>query len=445
MPNTSQRNGIDMGNIASINGNAVVSSYDPLTSSDSDFIETFANTNMILYGGVSVRNNKDNFLNGPKVLFSSDVDGRFAITQQNTKNWTKFESSSVAFAGIDTDGKLWMSGTSNSYTHQTSDFTTLTQVTGVGDSDTAWTDVSLGGRFVLAINSGKLYSMGENNYGQQGTGNRTHRYSLAQVGSDSDWVMVCGSYQQSIAVKGVSGSQALYATGRNSYGQTGQGTSSGYLQSWTECIASDSDDYSDITMSYYTSFAVKGGKAYVSGYGGGTNELRGDDNTANYIYSFIQTGKIDATTYGTNWTKCHASNRTHSYLINSSGELWFTGHDQASSRINTGGNAKDGYYVKASVAGDNWTHIARADLGTTSTSANYEAKAGINNGKLYIWGYHSSVAAQINDTTDTTSSTRTPQVVNANNTCNYCHMIMVSPEGGGRANTARGVLACFNT
>lgn len=445
MSNIAQKNGIDMGNIASINGNAVAGSFDPLTSSANDFVETVPTTNMILYGGTSVRNRRDSFLNGPKVMFSSDVDGKFAITQQNTKNWTKFESTAWTFAGIDTDGKLWMSGLSNSYTHQSSDFTTLTQVTGVGDSDTAWTDVTVGHQYVLAINSGKLYSMGQNNYGQQGTGNRTYRYSMAQVGSDSDWVMVCASAQQSIAVKGSSGSQALYSTGRNNYGSTGQGTNSGYLQSWTECIASDGDDYSDITMSYYTSFAVKGGKAYVSGFGGGSEELRGDNNTANYIYSFIQTGKIDATTYGTNWTKGHSSNRTHSYLINSSGELWFAGGDRSGYRINTSGSVKDGYYVKVSNPGDNWTHIARPDLHTTSTSGNSEAKAGINNGKLYIWGYHTTITSQINDTTEITSSTRIPQVVNANNTCNYCHMYVFAAESGGRPNTARGVLACFNT
>lgn len=445
MSNVAQKNGIDMGNIASINGNAVAGSFDPLTSSASDFVETVPTTNMILYGGTSVRNRKDSFLNGPKVMFSSDVDARFSITQQNTKNWTKFECGTNTFAGIDTDGKLWMSGTSNSYTHQTSDFTTLTQVTGLGDSDTGWTDVSVGGNFVLAINGGELYSMGQNNYGQQGTGNRNYRYSMAQVGSDSDWVMVCASNQQSIAVKGVSGSQALYSAGRNNYGSTGLGTSSGYVQSWTECIASDGDDYSDITISYYTSFAIKGGKAYVSGYGAGSNEMRGDNNTANYIYTFIQTGKIDANTYGTNWTKANCSNRTHSYLINSSGELWFTGHDASGVRINTSGHAKDGYYVKVSNSGDNWTHLARHDLQTNSTSANSEAKAGINNGKLYVWGYHSGVASQINDTTDITSSSRNPQIVNSSNTCNYCNMYMFAPEGGGRPNTARGVLACFNT
>jgi len=445
MPNISQKNGIDMGNIASINGNAVVGSFDPLTSSASDFVETVPTTNMILYGGTSLRSSQDSFLNGPKVIFSSDFDGKFAITQQNTKNWTKFECGQNTFAGIDTDGKLWMCGTDNLYTQQSSDFTTLTQVTGVGDSDTAWTDISVGNNHILAINSGKLFTMGLNNWHHQGTGGTSSIYSLTQFGTDSDWVMVCASNQQSIAVKGSSGNQALYSAGRNVYGSTGQGTTSGNTTTWTEAIASDGDDYTHITMSYYTSFVVKGGKAYVVGWGGGSNELRGDNDTTAYITTFIQTGKIDASTYGTNWTKAYCNNRTHSYLINSSGELWFTGTDQSSYRINTSGHAKDGYYVKVSETGDNWTHIARHDLQTNSTSANHDAQAGINNGKLYIWGRHATLGSQVNDTTVIESNTRIPQVVNTNNTCNYCQMYMIHPEGGGGMNTARGVLACFNT
>ena len=62
-----------------------------------------------------------------------------------------------------------MASYTTSYVHQTSSASTITQVTGLsGATDTGWTDCSAGSDFVMAINGGKLFVVGENGDGQLG-------------------------------------------------------------------------------------------------------------------------------------------------------------------------------------------------------------------------------------------------------------------------------------
>jgi hypothetical protein len=449
MPDIDQKNGIDMANIASINGQDIAGgAYDPLTDTGT-FTETVPTTGMIYYGGLQLNgrpyddsSSTSDFIKGPKVLFASDKDGIFGITQQNTKNWTKFESSSNTLAGIDTDGKLWMCGNSTSRTHQSSNLQTLTQVTGVGDSDTGWTDVSVGSGHVLAINSGKLYGLGRNNDREIGITSGNVYNTLTQVGSDTDWQLVSCGRAYSIAVKGVSGSMALYSTGSNASGQTGQGTTSGDTVGFTEALASDSDDYTFITASYDASMAIKGGKVYMCG--NGTNEKQGNNSTSN-VTSFTQTGKTDASTFGTNWVGGAFGNRTHSHLINSSGELWFAGEGNYRNRGDgSTTDAKDGYHVKVSGVGDDWTLICK-NTWAGSTSGQNLPSAGINNGRLYVWGYNSVNAAQLGTATRQTGPNATATLVNNTNTCSYAVIDDSTGVSGGVAQSNRGLLAAFNT
>ena len=159
MPDITSYNGIDMGDIASINGQDIASggAYNPIADTGTYTEESGTETGVYMYGGVPTsighgNNDSGGYIQGPVLNFSSDKSGVFPHRKQTGnfhRNWTKFETSEHIFAGIDTDGKLWMSADSTNFVHQTSNSNTLTQatsVTGVSD-DTAWTDVSVGDDF----------------------------------------------------------------------------------------------------------------------------------------------------------------------------------------------------------------------------------------------------------------------------------------------------------
>jgi alpha-tubulin suppressor-like RCC1 family protein len=92
-------------------------------------------------------------------------------------------------------------------------------------SGTAWASFGLGYTHNLAIKTdGTLWSCGGNIQGQLGQGDfgfLTRRHTYTQIGTDTDWAFCCGGHQHSLAIK-TNGN--LYAWGRNTFGQFGDGT-----------------------------------------------------------------------------------------------------------------------------------------------------------------------------------------------------------------------------
>jgi hypothetical protein len=438
MPDITSYNGIDMGDIASINGQDIASSggaYNPVTD-EGTYTETVPTTKCIAYG---------TSLKGPipSSLFdwrphktvlnlSSDKDGIFEITQANTKNWSIIETSERIFAGIDTDGKLWMQAYSSAYVHQNHTANTvLTQVTSLsGASDTGWTDVSVSIDFVLAINGGKLFVVGENGDGQLGTGNTTDVSTLTQIGGsggDTDWYKVSAGDDHSAAIKGASGNRSLLTTGENNNGKCGSEDTSGDDTSWTERVAADSgEDWTFVEAGYTHTAAILAGKLFVTGYG--LSERFGNDSSAN-VLSFTQTGRTSSGgAFATNWHSCAIGNYQAMYL-NTDGEVWHAGAGyNTGSGVNS--SAQSGYHVKTSgnaTAGtigslggsDNFTAIKCDRL----KSSGYKMFGGINNGKLYTWGEQNYTQTSYSSPApwmlhSTSNNERQGGLQNGNTTCN---------------------------
>jgi len=73
----------------------------------------------------------------------------------------------------------------------------------------------------MAVQSnGTLWAWGNNSYGQLGLGDLTHRSSLTQIGTTSNWSRVACGYTHTAAIQS---NGTLWAWGTNSYGQLGQG------------------------------------------------------------------------------------------------------------------------------------------------------------------------------------------------------------------------------
>jgi alpha-tubulin suppressor-like RCC1 family protein len=436
MPNIASHNGIDVGNIASINGQDIAAggAFNPVADTGT-YTETVPTTGMIHYGYNKALldgygNVAGQFLGGGAsqqvvVNFSSDKDAIHQIysPDQLNKNWTKIDCSRYVWIGIE-GGRLWMASYSTNYVHQTSAPSTITQVTGLsGATDTGWTDCSAGSDFAMAINGGKLFVVGENGDGQLGLGDTTDRTTLTQVGGSggaTDWYKVSCGDDHSAAIKGASGNRALWTTGENATGKCGSGDTSGDDTSWIERVSADaSEDWTFVDAGYSYTIAIKAGKLFVTG--DAINERFGNNSTTD-VTTFTQSGKTDASTFGTNWVSGSAS-YYKSMLINSSGEVWFAGDAVFGNGSGNVTDAKAGYHVKTSGNASNGTmgSMGGSDDFTfiscfrhRNVDSDY-AWISINNGKLYSFGYHLGSGYLVPG--DNTNNLTQAKIINSGQTC----------------------------
>jgi len=389
----SEKNGIDMGTISEINGQTVSSggAYDPVAGTGT-YTETVPTSGFIKIGGLR-RSSSDTTTTDtsesyprysygaqPVVNLSSDVDGKYMRVAEGKSDFTKITLGRFSAFGITSSGQLWEMGSSSSY-QEGNNPTNFGQVTGVGDSDTGWTDVSSSYDGVLAINSGKMYYIGGNSYGQAGTGNQTSSFgSFTQVGSDSDWQNVKRGRFHSFATK--TSSNVLYSAGRNANFRTGQNTSSGNTTSWTAI------DDTNFTNSGVTDFGINqdggylivGGEVYV--WGDEDSNERFGLNSSSDVQIPTQTGKVSGT-FQTDWVTGALTNNSM-HLINTSGELYHTGEGSGRRGDGTSTDAKAGNFVQIGTDTD-WQEVYTDPTGTASTDYGLSALKG---NKVYYWGYN---------------------------------------------------------
>lgn len=348
MPNIASHNGIDVGNIASINGQDIASggAFNPVAETGT-YTETIPSTGVIKRGGHYVNSisngrteSQDNIggfhLGGSPVNnMSSDVDSVLNMAAETLPAGmgtpTKISYGQYQAWIIDDAGKLWRVAHSTSYGGTSSNAGTNTerrtwnQVTGVGDSDTGWTSVSTEDSWTMCINSGKLYGIGANTYGQFGGGNNTASYgAFVQTGSDSDWVSVSTSRYNSQAIKG--SSNVLYTAGRNAEGINGNGTTSGNQTTFTAVDATNmvSGTNNNVTLvkgSQNCVGFIQSGRAFGMGKSDSNENMGGNINSDQTIP--VQIGKVGGTLQ-TDWTDVIITDK-FSHLINTSGHLYFAG------------------------------------------------------------------------------------------------------------------------
>jgi len=103
---------------------------------------------------------------------------------------------------------------------------------GVGtnyETSVRWNDIDIGASHAIGIRTdGTLWAWGENSYGQLGQGDISHRVSMVQIGSDTNWSKLkiganSRSDGRSFAIK-TDGS--LWAWGLNTNGELGLGDKS---------------------------------------------------------------------------------------------------------------------------------------------------------------------------------------------------------------------------
>lgn len=392
MPEITSYNGIDMADIASINGQDIPSgggSYNPVTDSGT-YTETVPTSGLLKFGGVRIPSSNSfdpstmlpgySYGGTPVVNFSCDKDGTYVRAAESKSDFTKISYGRYAAYAITASGQLWEIGAQSSYL-QGSSTDSWQQVTGVGDSDTGWTAAVSSYDGGLAINSGKMYYIGLNGYGQAGTGNNTANYSSwAQVGSESDWQDVKRGRFYSMATK--TSNNVLYVAGRNYKYMTGLDTNSGNTTSWT---AINDDNFTNTNVTFFTvnydgGFLISGGEVYA--WGDEDSQERFGLNSSSDLTKPTQTGNVGGSLQS-NWSQgCLFNNAM--LLINTSGELYHTGEGTARRGDGSNTDNKNGNFVKIG-SDTNWVRVESDPTGQSSSDYGVSAEKG---NRLYYWGYN---------------------------------------------------------
>lgn len=388
-----RKNDILLANIAKINDQTVSSggAFDPVNETGT-YIETVPTTGLIKFGGVRLGAQdaystdssegypRYGFGVQPVINFSCDVDGTYLRVAEGKSDFVHITYGRYAAFGITSNGELWEVGSSQSYMQGNSP-TSFVQVTGVGDSDTGWTDISSTYDGATGINSGKMYYIGGNSYGQSGTGNTTASFgSFTQVGSETDWQRIKRGRFYSIATKTTN--NVVYTAGRNTTYMTGQGTNSGNTTSWTAIDDTNftNSGITDFGINYDGGYLITGGAVYVWGDDDGNLRFGLSSSADKQIPT--QTGAVGGTIQ-TDWvTGAMTQNCMH--LINSSGELYHAGEGNGRRGDGQITDAKSGSFVQIGTDTD-WQEIYADATGTTSSDYGISALKG---NKIYFWGYN---------------------------------------------------------
>lgn len=247
-----------------------------------------------------------------------------------------------------------------------------------------WKSVAAGGMHSLAINTnGQLYAWGQNTYGQLGINNTTDKSDPTQVGTATNWVMVAAGAAHSLAINSAG---ELWAWGLNDFGQVGDGTTT---QRNSPVRVGTATNWTYIDAGYVHSYAINSTKKLFSWGANGAGQLgRGDI-----------TDRLTPEQVGTSNWKSISAGTLHTLAIQENGTLHAWGD-------NTNGQVGDGTVVQrhAPVQIDsrtNWVTVAAGHGHSLAT--NYD-------GQLFSWGANN--VGQMGD--GTTTGKRAPTQITAN-------------------------------
>lgn len=353
MPDIGNKNGIDMANIASINGQDVPAGGSSEPTSGVMFLGDGLTSSLALG-------------TGDKTLFGScEFDGTALTSSQVSK--VRLGRYTVGI--LDTSNNLWLSSGSSNDTGASSIYGGMVrkfdvELTSVSEFDSGY-------QHTMAIKTdGTLWAIGSNNDGQFGRGNTTSQYSsFVQIGTDTDWSFIqCGSgFTVALKTDGT-----LWSAGNNQDGRTGQGTTSGDTTTFTQ-IGTDTDWTSFSCGENWCVGIRDGGKLYAWGDGSiyklGTGTST-DVTTPTLVHSDTDWQSVHC---GANYTKAIKTVDGHHYHVGTGGAFG-------------GGTRGDGSTTSLS----SWTRIG-TDTGWTEfvnlkySSFSYYA-AGKKSGSWYVCG-----------------------------------------------------------
>ncbi len=137
-------------------------------------------------------------------------------------SWVSVTAGTAHTVGLKSNGTLWSWG-DNAYGQLGRSVSGSSNAPGnIPSPDYKWTGISAGRDFTLGIKSdGTLWAWGRNTSGQIGDGTTTSKPAPVQIGTGTTWTVVNTGYQHASALRS---DGSFWAWGDNSYGQLGDGT-----------------------------------------------------------------------------------------------------------------------------------------------------------------------------------------------------------------------------
>lgn len=284
---------------------------------------------------------------------NNDTNNVISPIQIGTETtWTKVATGRRTTIASKSDGTLWGWG-KNYYEGMVGDNTIIHRSSPVVimTAGSTWSSVSTGYSFSVAVRSdGKLYTWGENGYGQLGQNDTTSRSSPTQVGSSTDWSLATCGNQHCLAIKK---NGTLWSWGANISGCLGINNTT---HRSSPVQVGSMTDWTFVTAGTNNSFGLRD-SGHLYGWGSGSNEktvLGGSINTSSptQIMSDRTFLSVGTNVYNTG-------------ALGSDGTIWTWG-------TNYGGSLGNGGYIEASPlqisdASTNWTDL-------TAGYVNYMAK-----------------------------------------------------------------------
>ncbi len=154
-------------------------------------------------------------------LGHDDTDNRYVPTQVgNDYDWVKISAGVYHTCGLRADDTVWCWGSNHDAQLGIGDQTSLKESpTQVGSSND-WLEISAGDYHTCALRQNDtLYCWGRNSHGQLGVGTFSgYDFSPTQVGSDNDWAAIFAGAHHSCAMRT---DDTLWCWGKNEDGQLG--------------------------------------------------------------------------------------------------------------------------------------------------------------------------------------------------------------------------------
>ncbi|WP_294818225.1 T9SS type A sorting domain-containing protein [uncultured Flavobacterium sp.] len=152
---------------------------------------------------------------------------------------------------IKQDGTLWSWGSNDAYqlgdpSIEGSDYPMQIHSSG-------WTDIAGGANHSLGIKDGKLYSWGNDQYEQLGNGSNVGQHYPQQIGADTNWKQVTAGMWHSAAIKT---DGTLWTWGSNWYGSLGLGWDVTYEAPAPQQVGTDTN-WKYVSGTYTHCVAVK--------------------------------------------------------------------------------------------------------------------------------------------------------------------------------------------
>ncbi|MDR1775379.1 MAG: InlB B-repeat-containing protein, partial [Actinomycetes bacterium] len=171
----------------------------------------------------------------------SQVDAEIKVSDSQSDDviWATVSAGNEQTLAVGTNGTLWEWGGAQPYFAE-HDQHYPTQM----GTDADWASVAVQGRTAYALKTdGTLYGWGANTYGQLGDGTTTGRKTMAQIGATGEWAMIAtgGGLQSDMSFAlALKKDGTLWAWGYGNRGQLGNGTTA-FVNSTPVQVGSDND------------------------------------------------------------------------------------------------------------------------------------------------------------------------------------------------------------